>query len=403
MSASPRVLMLMTQLGYGGAETSFIRLANLLAQEMEVTVALFTATYGRDDYASGHEALTTKVVLIDAPDRASRLRRWYRRVMTVRHLKRAHDVTISFLSGPNVVNALAGKHARSVVSLRGSRRYDPVASVISRLVFTYVLDPVTYGLAKWIVPVSPGLMHELPRWIDRSRIVSIPPFIERASVAAHVHQSLPPGYEALVGQPVIIVIGRLSPEKGVQHLLPVFEALSALKAGVKLLLVGDGPSAAALRTQAHAMAMAINDLTPGITSVLFAGYQKHVPPFLALARVLVLASSTEGFPSVLLEAMMAGVPVIANDAPWGARAILQPEQAAKAIPYATMTATRTPYGTLMPRIDDPTNHGHWVQQLLQHLDTPPVVSDEVKHRVDRFSIERVGEQWKALIERVVAP
>lgn len=38
----PRLLMLTTQLGYGGAETYFVRLANHLAQDRPVTIALFT-------------------------------------------------------------------------------------------------------------------------------------------------------------------------------------------------------------------------------------------------------------------------------------------------------------------------------------------------------------------------
>ena len=63
--------MLTTQLGYGGAETSFIRLANFLAQSMDVTVALFSRDYAKGAYASGHEPLQANIVLLDAPQTAT--------------------------------------------------------------------------------------------------------------------------------------------------------------------------------------------------------------------------------------------------------------------------------------------------------------------------------------------
>lgn len=402
MNLRPRILMVTTQLGYGGAETSFIRLANYLAQTSDVTVALFTPTYGRTDYASGHEALRARKVVIDLDVKKDRLARWWRRISVVRRLKREHDVTISFLTGPNLVNALSGHRSRSIVSLRGSRRYDPLATLRERLLFAYMLDPLTYALAKWIVPVSPGLMHELPRWVSRARVISIPPFIDKAALETKCNEPIPAEYGLLENQPVLVAVGRLSPEKGLQHLLVVMAMLSSMKTGVKLLLVGDGPSADGLRAQAIHLGFAVDDLRPGVSAVIFAGYQANVMPFIKLARVLVLASSTEGFPSVLLEAMASGVPVIANDAPWGARAILQPELVASELPYATVRATRTAYGALMPRIDDAVHHRAWVQQLLQHLEARTDTSYAAKTRIDEFVIERVGARWQQLIDSVMA-
>lgn len=401
MSARPRILMLTTQLGYGGAETSFIRLANYLAAHAQVTVALFTATYGRTDYASGHEALNAETVLIDRANPSSRVGRWARRVLAVWRLKRTHDVAISFLSGPNLVNALSGNGARSIVSLRGSRRYDPVATPFMRIVFTYVLDPITYALAQWIVPVSPGLQHELPWWVSRARVVPIPPFIDMSALHARLAEPLPTDVVALAGQPLLVAVGRLSPEKGVQHLLEVMAMLASLKPGVKLLLVGDGPSAGALRAQATRLGLAVDDVTPGVSAVLFAGYQKNVMPFIARARALVLASSTEGFPSVLLEAIAAGVPVIANDAPWGARAILQPETANMPEPYAAVQPIVSPYGSLMPRIDDAIYHPIWVQQLLRYLHAEASPLPAAKTFLDSFSLDRIGARWQQLIGQVM--
>jgi glycosyltransferase involved in cell wall biosynthesis len=394
-----RVLMLTTQLGYGGAETSFIRLANHLAESMEVTVALFTSDYGMQSYAKGHAPLHAKVELLDDASRAKgRLARWWARVQRVRALKAKHDVIISFLSGPNLVNALSGRTARSIVSLRGSRVYDPVAPHKQRWLFQYLLDPITYWLAGYVVPVSPGLVHELPR--GTKQVFAIPPFIDKETLGASLAEPLPASYEALRGQKVIVAVGRLSVEKGFQHLIRVVGVIAKQQAGVKLLLVGDGPMAPALRSACAAHGLAVDDMSPNSNAVIFAGYQKNVLPFMKLGQVYALTSATEGFPSVLLEAMVAGVPVVAADTPWGARAILDEYVQGAPTPYPTTTAKQTDYGTLLPRIDAPEYESIWVNALSQHIEGNVLLTPLAAARPDDFSLAHVGAVWKSLIHRV---
>ena len=73
----------------------------------------------------------------------------------------------------------------------------------------------------------------------------------------------------------------------------------------ELELVGDGP----LRQEMEALAASL-----GIASrVRFAGFRTDVAACLADAQVFVLASKWEGFPRAILEAMRAGLPVIASE------------------------------------------------------------------------------------------
>ncbi len=401
MSERRRILMLITQLGYGGAETSFIRLANFLAQSMDVTVALFTADYGSEKkYTVGHEPLNASVVLLDAPSRQTHVLRWLRRIWRLRALKQQHDVTISFLSGPNLVNVLAGDNQRSVVSLRGSRMFDPAASRHQRLLFQYLLDPIIYALAARIVPVSDGLSYEIRqvatrKTLDKVRVIS--PFIESATIAPRLNEEPPEMFRLLRGQPVIVAAGRLSVEKGFQHLIRVVAALSKTQAGVKLLLLGDGPMMPQLRALCDHYGIAMDDMAVGTSSVIFAGYQKNVLPLMALGRVYAMASSTEGFPSVLLEAMAAGVPVVAADTPWGVRSILRAQVADSAAPYPTTQPTNVEYGMLMPRIDMAEYEALWVDTLAQTLTQMQPISAEITKRPYDFDLARVGEKWKHLL------
>jgi glycosyltransferase involved in cell wall biosynthesis len=72
----------------------------------------------------------------------------------------------------------------------------------------------------------------------------------------------------------------------------------------KLLIVGEGPERE--RVEAAARSLGLE------ASVVFAGHASDVRPFYALADVLALPSHSEGSPLVLLEAMAAGVPVVAT-------------------------------------------------------------------------------------------
>jgi glycosyltransferase involved in cell wall biosynthesis len=93
-------------------------------------------------------------------------------------------------------------------------------------------------------------------------------------------------------------IGSISAEKDPALALDAFA-----QAGVgdaRLTFVGDGP----LRSELEARAV------PGVA---FVGSVPDVGPYLQAAGGLVLSSKTEGLPGVVLEALAAGVPVIATD------------------------------------------------------------------------------------------
>lgn len=101
---------------------------------------------------------------------------------------------------------------------------------------------------------------------------------------------------------VVLSVGRLSKEKGQDGLLRAF---ATVEAGPKrLLLLGDGPELEPLRALARELKIQ--------SAVSFLGLQSDVRPYYELADVFVLPSHSEGSPNVLLEAMDAGVPVVAT-------------------------------------------------------------------------------------------
>ncbi len=100
---------------------------------------------------------------------------------------------------------------------------------------------------------------------------------------------------------LVIAVGRLSPEKGQDMLL---DALSAIGDGsVQAVLVGDGPTRQDLESRAKQPDLA--------GRVHFLGLRTDVPLCLAAADLFVLPSRYEAQGMVVVEAMMAGLPVVA--------------------------------------------------------------------------------------------
>jgi len=115
----------------------------------------------------------------------------------------------------------------------------------------------------------------------------------------------------------ILYLGRLSREKG-PHIL--IDALAGLNhRDLRIVFAGDGPDAAALKRQAHALGLGGN--------IEFSGYCDAPDTLLRRAKWFVLPSLTEGLPLALLEAFAVGTPAIASevgeigalyrDADWG--------------------------------------------------------------------------------------
>jgi len=105
------------------------------------------------------------------------------------------------------------------------------------------------------------------------------------------------------GRSVILCVARLHRQKGLDWLLQTLPALLQRWPNHDLVLVGDGPEEAALRAQATTLAIA--------DRVHFLGWRSDVARLLRASSLLVLTSRWEGLPNAVLEAMAAGLPVVA--------------------------------------------------------------------------------------------
>lgn len=99
-------------------------------------------------------------------------------------------------------------------------------------------------------------------------------------------------------------IGRLSPEKDFDSLLKVVASLSAQGTESRLVILGEGGERNSLEAAARKLGIEKNVLMPG--------YVPDARRYLAFFSLFAMPSLTEGLPMVLLEAMLAGVPIVAT-------------------------------------------------------------------------------------------
>jgi glycosyltransferase involved in cell wall biosynthesis len=200
---------------------------------------------------------------------------------------------------PLVYGAAAGRLAGAVVVHtrhgpgRGTRGQRLLWRVAGRLLHVYVaVSPELLDLARALRACDPAKLRVIENGIDVERFATAPD-VRRAS-----REALGIPQDAFV----IGAVGRLSPEKEFPWL--VRTAAPMLGPDVRLIIVGGGAQEAAIRAEVSA-----RKVEP---FVLLPGARNDVPRYTAAMDVFVLSSSMEGLPLAVLEAMAAGLPVVAT-------------------------------------------------------------------------------------------
>lgn len=227
----------------------------------------------------------------------------------------------------------------------------------------------SYPFADAAVGVSHGVaaqLKEIPG-ISRDRVHTIynpvvSADLERKALepAGHPWLDEPTG-------PVVLAIGRMKKVKDFSTLLAAFARLVSRRSA-RLIVLGEG----VLRKNLLSLAQNLR-----ITEhVDFPGFVENPYAFLAKADLFVLSSRNEALPTVLIEAMACGCPVVSTDCPFGPREILEDGR----------------LGTLVP-VGDPEV---LAAAMARALDEPPQRA-ALRKRASFFSTERAVDQYEKLL------
>ena len=178
---------------------------------------------------------------------------------------------------------------------------------------------------------------------------------------------------------VVLAAGRLSREKAHVDLVVAFKQLCETNPAlsVRLIIVGDGPE----RKKLEGLVTSL-----GISErVFFAGHVSNVQSYYAISNVLANASHSEGSPYVLLEAMAAGVPIVAT-AVGGVPEIVTTEETALLVP---------PH--------DPRAFANALHRLLTNKDFAKNLGAKARRRANDFSSESHARSLIKIYEGVLEP
>jgi glycosyltransferase involved in cell wall biosynthesis len=173
-----------------------------------------------------------------------------------------------------------------------------------------------YPWAASVVAVSRGAADDLAEWsgLPRNRIeVVYNPVITSAGLTAARQPADHPWFSK-DQPPVILGVGRLTEQKDFHTLIRAFAEVRRQHTA-RLMILGEGEDRPALTALAEKIGVAQDVALPGFVPNALA--------YMASSALFVLSSAWEGLPTVLIEALAVGTPVVSTDCPSGPREILQ--------------------------------------------------------------------------------
>jgi glycosyltransferase involved in cell wall biosynthesis len=292
-SRRPRLLLLITLAEVGGAQTYVASLLPALAGRFEVTVA----AHGEGPLREAAAEAGVRFVNLEHVRRPINPWRDLAGLLELARLLRRER--------PDILHASSSK-----------------AGVLGRLAAALVGIPVRiFTVHGWAFAAHSGFTSMLYRWADRAirPLTTVTVCVSENERAAGVAAGTCSAEDSVVirnavpldgvprtrhdrGIPVLVSVGRLKAPKDFATLLRALAALPDL--AFKAVIVGEGPDRPAL--EAEIERLGIGD------RVRLLGERRDVPELLGAADVFVLSSKSEGLPVSLLEAMVAGLPVVAS-------------------------------------------------------------------------------------------
>jgi glycosyltransferase involved in cell wall biosynthesis len=325
-----RVCCVASSLAGGGAERVLSLLANAWVARGRAVALLTLADESRDAYALDARVVRLGLNLeVESQTLVSAVLNNLRKVRGLRRavLSVAPDVVVSFADRVNVLTLFAclGLRIPVIVSERVDPRHHDIGMIWS------FMRRIAYRLAdrmvvqsemtrRWAETVTPG----------RSRVVPNP---------VGEQFLLEDGDGNGDRKPIVLAVGRLVPQKGLDLLIRAFDVVARSHPDWSLVIIGRGPDETKLRGLAQGLGCR--------ERVAFLGAVQDPERYYRVAELFVLPSRFEGFPNALLEAMACGCAVIAANCVAGPAEIVESGVDGSLVPPEDVGALVMEMGRLM--------------------------------------------------------
>ena len=363
MIARKRIAFFMDALHGGGAEKVVVNLLEGLAKQDKFILDLVLATK-EGPYL---DRVPEQVRIIDLKrDRAIAAT-----LPLMSYLKQNRPwVLIGNMGHVNVVALMAKELARiqTRLLLVEHNTLSVNKSNLKRAKLVRILMKWLYPRADAVAGVSVGvardLEHQLGLKQETVRVLNNP--VVNEDLIAQSQADLEHPWFSANTPPVFLAVGRLNQQKDFSNLLDAF-ALVKKQKDARLIILGEGPEREKLEATIDRLNLKEDVLLPG--------FVKNPYAYMKRASCFVLSSKYEGLPTVLIEAMACGCPVVATNCPSGPDEILE-------------CGT---YGSLVP-IE---NSEALARAMIKTLENP-LKAELIMQRANEYSIEKVVATYLSL-------
>ena len=329
-NVSKEIVFLINTLGEGGAQRAMTTLVKQFIKEGKKVTILSLAK--NNFYTLPSEV---NVVYFTNHSKDSMLLIPYY-AWKLKHYLQKHAISQvqSYLFRSNYVNLLSkclGAKHRAYVANR---------SVVSRFFNEGFSGKVNIFLLKWLYPKADLVIHQSERmkldFHQHFKMNNPEKVIYNAFDVENILLQANEPIDLFTFDPdkrYLVTVGRLIKLKRFQD---VIYAMNRLPSDVELLLLGEGKEKASLEALAQELGLR--------KRVHFLGQVSNPFPYIKHSDIFISSSSIEGFPNVLVEAMLCKTTVISSDCVSGPREILAPSTDSAKI--CLKGFEKTPYGVL---------------------------------------------------------
>ena len=189
-------------------------------------------------------------------------------------------------------------------------------------------------------------------------------------------ENINPEYENYLKEDYFLQVSRLTQQKQPEHLVDIYYKLKQRGIKEKLYFIGDGEKVELIKQKIKEYNLE-ND-------VILLGQIENPYPFFKNAKLFVHTGRYEGLPTVLLESLAFGTPVVAYDCPTGPKDIL---------------GKNSKYGALIP-LNDKDTFVEKVYELMNNNEKYENYKNQSLIRANDFSMESNRTKLKELIENI---
>lgn len=315
--------------------------------------------------------------------------------------KNNYDCCLSLLISANYINVSSRKKERIIVSVRNTMSESNL-SIFENYMLSKALKK-----ADCIVSLSEMVKSDLISnyHVNPQKIVTIYNSCDGKRLKELASSE---GENPYSSYNYIVTMGRLSYQKGQWHLIRAMKEVLKTFPELKLVVLGQGDDKFKDRLVSLAKNMGVEN------NIIFAGYIKNPHKIISDAKAFVFPSLYEGLGNVLLEALACNKAIISTDCIAGPREILAPGTDLSTTKNKSLANIEySQYGILVPSFDKSCDTESIVitdKEMLLAKAIISLLSDsslkekyekESESRITDFSEDRITNEWKKLINKIV--